>query len=274
MVKLIASGIGAVIFLIIALGTFFTVDQGERAVVLRYGQVIREGSPGFNFKLPLVDSVEHFSVQDQTLTWEKLAAYSRDQQPAHLKVSVTYRLTDPLAVYAHFGSAQSLVDRLIAPRTPSAVENVFGQFDAIRAVQERTELVANLQKAITSALAGEPVQIQSVQIENIDFSDTYEKAVESRMQAIVQQQQAEAQKQKRIIDADAAAYEVRAQADAAAHATEVNGKAEATAIRARADALQSNPGLVALTSAERWNGVLPSTMVPGSSVPFVNVGGH
>jgi hypothetical protein len=29
---------------------------------------------------------------------------------------------------------------------------------------------------------------------------------------------------------------------------------------------------VNLTTAERWNGVLPQQMVPGGTVPFINVG--
>jgi hypothetical protein len=36
-------------------------------------------------------------------------------------------------------------------------------------------------------------------------------------------------------------------------------------------ALGTNPNLVTLVQAERWNGVLPTTMVPGSAVPFVSV---
>ena len=43
------------------------------------------------------------------------------------------------------------------------------------------------------------------------------------------------------------------------------------AIEACAKALGTNPNLVTLVQAERWNGVLPTTMVPGSSVPFVSV---
>ena len=39
----------------------------------------------------------------------------------------------------------------------------------------------------------------------------------------------------------------------------------------RGKALGNNPNLVTLVQAERWNGVLPTTMVPGSSVPFVSV---
>jgi hypothetical protein len=34
------------------------------------------------------------------------------------------------------------------------------------------------------------------------------------------------------------------------------------AIKARADALASNANLIALTQAEKWNGQLPTTIVP------------
>ncbi len=110
-----------------------------------------------------------------------------------------------------------------------------------------------------------------MQIEDITFSNQYETAVELRMQAIVKQQQAEADKQKRIIDADALAYEVKAAADAKAHQIEVQGKAEAGAIQARGDALRNNPALPTLVASEKWNGVLPTTMMPGNTVPFINV---
>jgi hypothetical protein len=51
----------------------------------------------------------------------------------------------------------------------------------------------------------------------------------------------------------------------------LTGNAEAEAINARGRALRDNPTLIELVSAERWNGVLPTTMVPGAAVPFVNV---
>ena len=41
--------------------------------------------------------------------------------------------------------------------------------------------------------------------------------------------------------------------------------------RAKGAALRDNPALVALIQAEKWDGKLPATMVPGSSVPFLNV---
>jgi regulator of protease activity HflC (stomatin/prohibitin superfamily) len=256
--------------LIVVLGTYYTVDQGERGVVLRYGAITGEAEPGLHFKLPIIDDVKYISVQNQTQRYEKMQAYSRDQQPADLVVSVTFRVTDPRGVYAGYGSVESLLARLVDPRVFQQVKNVFGEFDAQSAIQERPKLNSEIGNAVRKAITG-PLIIESVQIENIDFSDSYEQAVEDRMQATVLQQKALAEKARRITEADAAAYEVKAQADAQAHAIQVRGDAEASAIRARGEALRENPGLPSLVTAEKWDGHLPTTMPPNGTVPFLNV---
>jgi len=154
---------------------------------------------------------------------------------------------------------------------------VFGQFNAVTAIQERARLVAEVQMAIQNAVQG-PIIIESVQIENIDFSDAYENSIEQRMLAEVEvqkiQQNAEREKVQaeiKVIQAQADADARVAQATAEARAITLTGNAEAEAINARGAALRDNPTLIDLVSAERWNGVLPTTMVPGATVPFISV---
>jgi len=74
-----------------------------------------------------------------------------------------------------------------------------------------------------------------------------------------------------VTQAQAEADAQLAQAKADAQATELRGRAEAEAIKARAQALASNQNLVELTKAERWNGVLPTTVLPSGSLPFIDV---
>src|SRR5262245_20261536 len=74
-----------------------------------------------------------------------------------------------------------------------------------------------------------------------------------------------------VTQATGRANSIRAEAQAQADATTLRGNAEASAIKAKGEALAANPNLVALIQAERWNGVLPTTLVPGSAVPFLNV---
>jgi regulator of protease activity HflC (stomatin/prohibitin superfamily) len=155
---------------------------------------------------------------------------------------------------------------------------VFGRFNAVEAVQQRERLALEFRTAVQDAVMG-PVVIVGTQIENIDFSDAYEASIEQRMLAEVEvqriQQNAEREKVQaeiRVIQAEAEAEARVAQATAEAEAITLTGDAEASAIRARGAALRDNPSLIELVQAERWNGTLPTTMVPGQTVPFLNVG--
>ena len=74
--------------------SWYIVDQGERAVVLRLGATVGEAGPGPHFKVPWVDTVRKITVQNQNRRYQALEAYSRDQQPANLTVSVTFVVSD------------------------------------------------------------------------------------------------------------------------------------------------------------------------------------
>jgi len=274
---LIGAGVGFLFFIIFAFSTYYTVGQGERAVITHYGAVVGLSEPGLHFKLPFVTGATNISIQPQVLTYgtgdSKMEAYSQDQQPATLQLSVNFHVTDPVALYGSYGTIEQAAANALTPKVYAQVKNIFGRFDAVDAIQKRAAFQAQVDQAIAHAVAQAkaPIMVDSVQIQNIAFSGQYEKAVEDRMEAQVREQQAIAEKTQRMTRADAAAYEVKAAADASAHKTEVEGAASAKAIQQRADALKANPELVALTAAERWNGKLPDTMVPNGSLPMLNI---
>jgi regulator of protease activity HflC (stomatin/prohibitin superfamily) len=287
-----AAAIGGIIVLALLLGSWYTVNQTERGVLLRNGAVIGTSQPGLGFKLPLFDTVEKVSVKTATYTWDKMNSYSFDQQPADLKISVTLRAAPEKVadLYAKFGTFDAAVNQVVSPVVNQQVKIVFGHYTAVKAIQERGSLNAEIKNAIAETLRYDPMLIiEAVQLENIEFSTNYLHSIEQRMLAEVEvqklQQNAEREKvqaQITVTQATAKANAIRAEAQANADATrlsgeakavniKITGEAEAAAIEARGEALASNPNLVTLVQAERWNGVLPTTMVPGSSVPFVTV---
>lgn len=267
------AGIGAAIVGLIALtvvgGSFYTVDQGERGVILRNGAVVGTAEPGLGFKLPIVDSVREITVQTQARVYEKVMVYSRDQQNANLQVSVNYRLVSDQVekIYSEFGGQEGIVTRLLDRQVPEEVKNVFGRFNAVTAIQERARLGMEIQEAIQKASSNSMMIVESVQVENIDFSDAYEKSIEQRMLAEVEVQKVQQNAEREKVQAEILVIQAKAEADA----KKLQGDAEAHAINARGRALRDNPALIELVQAEKWNGVLPTTMVPGSAVPFINV---
>jgi regulator of protease activity HflC (stomatin/prohibitin superfamily) len=273
------AGVVGLVALTVLGGSWYTVGEGYRGVQLRNGAVVGTAEPGLGFKMPVIDSVVDISVQSQARAYENVQTYSKDQQTASLLISVNYRLpADQVeAIYAEYGGAEGVVNRLLDRQVPQAVKNVFGRFNAVTAINERGRLVNEVSTALIESVKG-PIIIESVQIENIDFDDGYERAIAARMEAEVEVQKVKqnAEREKitaeiTVIQAQAAADSKLAEAKAAAEATRIQGEAEAAAIKAKSEALKDNAGLIALIQAERWNGALPTTMIPDSTVPFMDV---
>jgi regulator of protease activity HflC (stomatin/prohibitin superfamily) len=276
--KTIAYSLAGLLVLFLLMLSYYTINEGERGILLRYGKIVKVAEPGLGFKIPFIEQVEKLSTRNQAVVYQGLQAYSRDQQPARMTVSVSFHVppSETGAVYTNYNTIDALKERLIVRQLPTQLENVFGQYTAISAVQDRTKLVQDLQNAMKKSIVG-PVVIDGVQIENIDFSDAYEKSIEDRMKAEVaiatRKQNLETEKiqaQIAVTQAQAQAESKLAAAKAEAEAIRLKGAAEAEAIRLRGEALRDNPGLVDLTTAERWDGKLPETMIPGGAVPFIS----
>ncbi|QIV65778.1 HlfK/HlfC like regulator of protease activity [Mesorhizobium phage Cp1R7A-A1] len=260
-------------------GCLQSIDEGERGVILRNGAYVGIAEPGLNFVNPLFDSIREISIRSNSRLYEKEEFYSFDRQLAHVTLSVTYKL-DPSKieqVYSEFGSEEGVMSRLVDRRVKKEVKEVLGQFTAATAIQERGKLGVDVTKAMIANISG-PVQIESVQIEDIKFSPAYEQSIEQVMLADSKVKQLESEKRQKVVEnemtvakaqADADAVVAKAKADA--DAKRLNGEGEADAIRAKGKALAENPGLTALITAENWKGMLPTTMVPGGAVPFINV---
>ena len=278
-------------------GFWYTVDQNERGVKTRWGAIVDQNiEPGLHTKTPWVESIDTISIATQKTVYggeaeDKMEAYSRDQQPAHFKISVNWHIpADKVGeVYWRYRNEQGIVDTLLDRHVPQQSKNVFGQYNAITLIQDRATFNKQVFEALTNSVADQPIVIESVQVEDVIFSVDYINAVKARMIAEVQVQQLKQQEEQQKVNADITVINAKAQgdsqramaqgdADAAiarakgnAEATRLNGEAIANALSLKAKALAENPSLIGLASAEKWSGVLPTHMIPGGTIPFINV---
>ncbi len=260
-------------------GSFYTIDSGDRGVLLRNGAVVGTAEPGLGFKLPIIDTVKEISVRSNARVYESMTVFSKDQQRAMLTVSVNYRIpTDQVEkVYTEYGGEEGLLARMLDRQALEASKNIFGKFTAATAINEWERISAEIQASLQASVVG-PIIIESVQVEAASFSEDYVEAIADRMKAEVEVAKVRQNAEREKVQAEIVVTQAQAQADAqlaqakaAAEATRLRGDAEAAAIRAKADALRDNAGLIALTQAERWDGKLPTTMIPGSTVPFMDM---
>jgi regulator of protease activity HflC (stomatin/prohibitin superfamily) len=280
--------VGAVFALLAAFGSFYTIDAGERGIVLTNGAISGNVDPGLHFKNPLFDDVVEVSTRTLTMTFPDEPFYSKDSQAATATLSVTFHAIGPAAdkIYTRYGTIEEMAKRIIQPRIRKEFKEVMGKYTAGDIIQKRDEMGAAVATAI--AIESDVMVIESTQVENIDFSKSYEDAVEQQMLATVgiataeQTRLAAVKKNEQIVAASVATAEsvrtakqaeadgIKAVGDAQASAIRAKGEAEAVVLEAKAKQLADNPLLVDQTKAERWGGVLPTHMIPNGTVPFLD----
>lgn len=269
-------GIGAAVILalILVMSCYYTVGQGERAVLTQFGAVIGVKEPGLHFKLPFIQSIQRISVRVFWWEWgadSAMETYSKDQQVAKLSVKVAYHAkstpVEITRIYSEYRDLDSFSQAELLPRILKGVKTTFGRFVAVTAIQNRAQLNVETEEAVRALVQDLPVIIDNVSIQDISFSDEYENSIEQRMKAQVEVERVQQNLQRTRIEAEIKVVE----AEASAKAVRMAGEAEGAAIRARGEALQQNAKLPELVAAEKWDGHLPSVMPPGGTVPFLSL---
>lgn len=258
--SIIKIGIVAVIVFVIA-ATFSTalgtVPAGFVGVETRFGAVVGTKQPGLFAVIPFVENVVPMNVQTQKDQTDATAA-SNDLQSVTATVAVNYHVlpSDASTIYSNIGA--DYADRVISPAIQESVKSVTANYTAEQLITEREKVRDAILALLTSKLQTYGVQTDSLNIVNFAFSDTFNAAIEAKVTA---QQNA------------LAAQNKLQQVQFEAQQTVATAQAQAKAIQIQAQAINSQGGAdyVNLQAIQKWNGVLPTQMVPGSSVPFINV---
>jgi regulator of protease activity HflC (stomatin/prohibitin superfamily) len=140
----------AFIFLILVLGSFFTVNTAEVAVLTRFGKFLRVADPGLNWKRPFFDAVAgkvSLRVVQISLTME---TKTKDNVFVTIPISVQHRVR-PEKVYDAFyrlsdptGQIKSYVEQVILGHVPGmTLDEVFASQSSIAAAVKQ-ELDADM----------------------------------------------------------------------------------------------------------------------------------
>lgn len=287
-IKIITAAVIAFILIVTALLLVYRVDTGEVALITQYGKIVRTENAGLHLKSPLENKTifnlreQALSYGDQNATDEIIGgktAYTKDQQTVTAGINVTYRLTDPAKIYSEFGSSENLINNIVNRRVHQTLEIVFSRYRVLEVSEHRQQISNEYFRELKESLAGFPIDITSAQL-IIQFDKSYEamlaKSQESNVEYQKQQRLLEAKRievQRSELEAEMNAKIKRMNAAAEADRVRALAQAEADAIRLKGEMLEKNPNIVHLNAVDKWNGQLPVQMIPGSTVPFINVGG-
>ncbi|GMO31290.1 MAG: protease modulator HflC [Termitinemataceae bacterium] len=156
----------AVIVGIFVAGPFFTIDEGEQAVIVQMGRLIRVvQDAGLHLKIPFIDTVVRYPKRIMAWDGEQKSMPTKEKQYIWVDVTARWRITDPAKFYesvSTLSSASSKLDDIIDSEVRTVVAENYLR-ESVRnsnVIIERSE-ITNIDELPDEELEFTVAQIQS-----------------------------------------------------------------------------------------------------------------
>ena len=222
------------------------VPQGSKQVVQRLGKFHRTLGPGLNIIFPYIDRVANkVTTKDIVLDIPSQEVITKDNVVIIANAVAYINIVSPEKSVYGVEDYRLAIQNLVQ----TALRSIIGEMDLDDALSSRDEIKAKLKAAISDDIADWGVTIKTVEIQDINPSDTMQKAME---------EQAAAERERR-------ATVTRADGEKAAAILEAEGRLEASKRDAQAKVVlaEASQRAIQKVTAAIQNNELPVVFLLG-----------
>ncbi len=229
---------GIIILLLLGSFSIFTVNEKEKALVLRLGQIARaDATAGIYFKLPFFETVRKFDGRVMTLDAVPEKYLTAEKKNVVVDAFVKWRIEDVSTYFTSMGGDATRANDRISQIIKEGLRNQFGKRTIKEVVSGERKQVMDILTTETSLKAAEfGITVVDVRIKRIDLPPEVSSSVYQRMESerarvakdlrskgaeTAERIRADADRQRTILLAEAygEAERIRGEGDAVAAAT-------------------------------------------------------
>jgi membrane protease subunit HflC len=239
--------------LLALLGSVYVVSEGQSAIVLNLGKVVRSDvGPGLHFKIPFVESDRVFDQRLQVLDANPERYLTSDKQDISLDFFAIGRIADVRAFYRATGGDEEVAVQRLAPIIKNALTGEINSRTLQQVVSgDREKVVARQLASINKGASTLGVHIIDIRIKRVDLPEdsnvlksVYDQ-MRSQRQQVASQLRAEGVEQAQTIRAEADRQQQVLVAEAERDAQELRGQGDAGAAGIYAAAYNRDPAFFA-----------------------------
>lgn len=230
--------------------------------------------PTFSQNYVWTKGVDETSPADESLTFG-----TKEGLSISADLGITYSI-QPDKVAVVFQKYRKGVDEITDIYLRNMVRDALVRSASIRDVESiygvgKAELIEEVENTVRAQVKEFGIIVERVYwVGDLRLPDSVTKSINAKIQAT----QISMQRENEVKTAQAQAAIEVAQAQGQAEATLTRAKAEAESLRIQNLALKESKDILELRrievsriASEKWNGVLPTHMIPNSAVPFIDV---
>ncbi len=263
------------LFLLFLYASMFTVVEGQKAIVLKLGEIVlnkktgkpEELDPGLHFKTPFITHARDFSVMLQTMNVDSSRILTAEQKYVMVSYYAKWRIEDLPLFYTRTGGYTVRADQLLEQKINGALRAAFGTRKIQEVISEdRVDLMQNLKAQAEKSANSLGIDVVDVRIVGIDLPPNVQESVFQRMRTkreqVATKLRAEGRAEQDEIMAKADRQVVVDLAQAKAKAQQVRANGDATAGKIYSDAYTQDPSFYAMyRSLEAYRNVFKKDTV-------------
>ena len=259
--RIIIFGIVILIACLTLFQCFESIPTGFVGIKTKFGKA-QEGilEEGLNFKVPYMEQIITIDCRTKKIE-SKSEASTKDLQTVIAEIAVNYNVEREEANRLFRGVGISYENIIITPAIQESIKSTMAAYTAEELITKRAEVSNKIQTTLTDKISERGFKVTEFNITNIDFSQEYDEAIEAK--AVKQQEvitaQAELEKQKIQNEKEISI----AEKDAKVMELQNSQITENTLKLRKIEAMQK--------FINKWNGVLPTTMVGEDLNTFLNI---
>ena len=178
--------LGVIVVLVLGYFSMFTVQEWEKAVLFRFGEITDEDyGPGLHFKMPWVNTVRTFDIRLLNLDQGDSRFITSEKKDVLVDYYAKWRISDVKKFYrATSGGDVIYANGLLTQRINAALRNEFGKRTVQEVVAGERGLILEIVRENTKSLPDElGIEVIDVRTKRIDLPGEVSSSVYQRMRA-------------------------------------------------------------------------------------------
>ena len=232
---------------LILFNSFFIVDEREKAIVLQFGETVREDvGVGFHFKVPIIQEVKKFDARLRSLDEDPDRILTNESKYLLVDSFVKYKISNVLLFYKATGGSFNNLNNLLGQRTEFELKNQFGKRSVTEVVSgERDELMRIMRDNLATSVVDLGIEVIDFRVKRIDLPPELSNSVYERMRTernrLAEELRSEGKELSREITASADKDRIIILAEANKLSQQLRGEGEATSAAIYAEAHNQDP---------------------------------
>ncbi len=243
----------AVAGLLLLMGSVYVVREGQNAIVLNLGKVVRTDiGPGLHFKLPLIETARIFDRRLQILAAEPERYLTSEKKDVSVDFFAIGRIENVRTFFRATGGDESIASQRLAPIIKDALRNEINGLTLQQVVSgDRDKVLAAQLVTINKGAATLGVRISDIRIKRIDLPTGGEvieqvyRRMRAQRQQVASRLRAEGEELSQTIRSEADRQQAVLAAEAERDAQKLRGEGDADAARIYAEAANRDPSFYA-----------------------------